>query len=175
MKFKVKFPTEQVRNRLRLLKRDIQQEEKNLLNAIGVALLSESQQAYRVKSRGGTGSDGIAWKPLAASTIEKRNRRGKVNAKRLTTKSGKARPAGGSVSIGIDTGLQLSSASPGFKDNILSIEPAAVTVGYGRSYSKYFDDERPLLPSKLPPRWRDVCDNIVFRWLKSIFSHRLSD
>lgn len=175
MRFKVQFPEAQVKARLQAIGRDIVTERRNLLQAVGTSLLSQSQQAYRVKSRGGTGSDGIAWKPLAASTIEKRNRRGKRNAKRTTTRSGKARPAGGSVSIGIDTGLQLSSASPGFKDNIFDIQTSSVTVGYGRSYSKYFDEQRPLMPNRLPPKWRELCDNIVFRWLRNIFTKRLSD
>jgi hypothetical protein len=37
-----------------------------------VALLSQIQTAFVVKARGGTGSDGIKWKPLAPSTIARR-------------------------------------------------------------------------------------------------------
>lgn len=38
----------------------------------GVALLSKIQQAFVVKSRGGTGEDGIKWKPLKRETIAQR-------------------------------------------------------------------------------------------------------
>lgn len=38
----------------------------------GVALLSKVQQAFIIKSRGGTGEDGIKWKPLKRETIAQR-------------------------------------------------------------------------------------------------------
>ena len=40
--------------------------------AIAGALLSEIEQAFITKSHGGTGSDGIKWKPLARATIAQR-------------------------------------------------------------------------------------------------------
>lgn len=39
---------------------------------LGVALLSKVQQAFIVKSRGGTGDDGIKWPPLKPETIAQR-------------------------------------------------------------------------------------------------------
>lgn len=39
---------------------------------IGIQLLSEIQQAFIEKSRGGTGSDGIRWQPLKRETIAQR-------------------------------------------------------------------------------------------------------
>jgi hypothetical protein len=39
---------------------------------MGVALLSQVQQSFLEKSRGGTGSDGIKWKPLSPATIAQR-------------------------------------------------------------------------------------------------------
>lgn len=144
---------------------------------MGVYVLSQSQQAYRQKSRGQRGIDGIQWDPLKPSTIAKKNRRGKVNAKRKTTKSGKARPLGGTVAIGIDTGLQLSSASPGFNasggGNIFRLTSTSITVGYGRSYSQYFDQLRPLLPNALPEKWEQECEAIVGRWAQEILSKEL--
>lgn len=172
MRFSVRTPSDKIRAKLRRAKVAFGNQQRPALEAIGVAVLSQSQQAYRVKSRGGTGSDGIKWKPLAASTIAKKNRRGKVNANRKTTKSGKARPGGGTTAIGIDTGLQQSSASPGFKaaggGNIFRLTNTEVTVGYGRSYSGYFDEIRELLPIKLPQSWRKILDGIVARWATSI-------
>lgn len=168
MRFAVKIPADDIRSKLRRAKVAFASEQRPALEALGVSIISKSQIAYRVKSRGGTGSDGIKWKPLAASTIDKRNRRGKQNAKRTTTKSGKTRPVGGTVSIGIDTGLQLSSASPGFSatggGNVFRLTNTSITVGYGRFYSVYFDEERPLLPDKLPAPWVKDLEEIVGRW-----------
>lgn len=42
----------------------------------GIALLSKIQQAFIVKSRGGTGDDGIKWPPLKRSTIAQRRTTG---------------------------------------------------------------------------------------------------
>ena len=39
---------------------------------LGVALLSKVQQAFIVKSRGGTGDDGIKWKPMKPASIAQR-------------------------------------------------------------------------------------------------------
>lgn len=92
--------------------------------------------------------------------IKAKNRRGEKNSKRKTTKSGKAMPGAGSSAIGIDTGLQQASASPGFQGsdgkggNIDIVTETSVTVGYGREYSGYFDAARPLLPTVLPEAWR---------------------
>lgn len=177
--FTVHFPPK-LKQRIQSIRHDLQAEQTNLLNAVGVELLSLSQQAYLVKSRGGKGSDGISWKPLAASTIKHRNRRGKENAKRKTTKSGKARPIGGGVAIGRgETGFQLSSASPGFSGpdgkggNLFRLTASEVTVGYNRTYSKYFDQNRPLLPVTLPDKWRKKCDAIVVRWGQDIIARNL--
>lgn len=43
---------------------------------VGVALLSQIQQAFIEKSRGGTGSDGITWPPLKRETIAQRRTTG---------------------------------------------------------------------------------------------------
>lgn len=177
MKFSVRVPSDEIRAKLRAAKVAFGNEQRPALEAMGVSMLSNSQQAYLTKSKGGRGSDGITWSPLAPSTIEKRNRRGRVNAKRKTTKSGKARPTGGSVDIGRDTGLQLSSARPGFSvsggGNIFRLTNTSVTVGYGMSYSKYFDADRALLPIKIPDAWVKQLEDIVGRWAESILKKRL--
>lgn len=43
---------------------------------LGVALLSKVQQAFIVKSRGGTGEDGIRWKPMKPASIAGRRTTG---------------------------------------------------------------------------------------------------
>lgn len=45
---------------------------RSLQLTMGVALLSQIQQSYIVKSRGGVGSDGIKWKPLSRAAIAAR-------------------------------------------------------------------------------------------------------
>lgn len=178
MRFVVKTPVGSVMSKLAQFRLALSSEQQEILEALGVKVLSFSKQAYIVKSRGGTGSDGIKWKPLAQSTIDARNRRGKRNAKRTTTKSGKARPIGGGVAIGIDTGLQLSSASPGFQagkgGNIFQIRGASVTVGYGREYSGYFDEQRPLLPAQLPDEWERELNELMVRWAEKLIHKALN-
>lgn len=178
MKFTVRFPDAEIRGKLRRFRSDIQQREREVLEAIGVRVLSFSKQDYITKSRGGTGTDGIKWKPLEYETILAKNRRGKRNATRKTTKSGKPRPTMNQSAIGINTGLQLASASPGFAasggGNILRLGRSSVTVGYGRSYSKYFDEVRPLLPSRLPETWRRACEEIVLRWALNLLKEAVS-
>ncbi len=176
MKISLTVPTANIRQRWRKARAELRRDRRTPLNAIGVQIVSDANQAYRVKSRGGMGSDGIHWKPLAQSTIDRKNRRGKQNAKRTKTKSGKARPIGGSVSIGIDTGLQMSSVSPAIAtvdSAALKVTDKDVTVRYTRSYSKYFDEKRQLLPEKLPQPWRQKCLGILNRWVRSVMDRIL--
>ena len=170
--FRIKFPFEEIRRKLKATASKITTAQKNIMEAVGVKLLSFAKQDYRTKSRGGVGSDGITWKPLKASTIKSKNRRG---SKRKTTKGGKARPGMGSSAIGIDTGLQQNSAAPGFNGpdgkggNVLTVTDHDVTVGFARSYSGYFDAARPLLPATLPEKWREECEAIAARGIERIF------
>ena len=179
MLFKVKFPIGEIKRKLKATAKKIERKQIELLEAVGVDLLSKAQQDYRTKSRGGTGTDGIQWKPLAASTIKAKGKRGKGNEKRKTTKGGKARPGAGSAVIGINTGLQLNSAAPGFKGpdgkggNVKVVTTTDVTVGYGREYSGHFDEDRPLLPVTLPEAWRKSIKGIVVRGVERILREGL--
>lgn len=66
--------------------------------------------------------------------------------------------------IGVDTGLQRASASPGFRardgrgGNTYEFGPDRITVGYNRKYSTFFDEARPLLPDPLPQAWQQELD-----------------
>lgn len=176
MSFKIQNPFAAIVAKTKAAKKKVEQQQRNLLEAVGVKLLSFAQQDYRTKSRGGTGTDGITWKKLAPATIKRKNSTsaGKENATRKTTKGGKARPGIGSSAIGVDSGLQQNSASPGFKGgdgkggNVLTVTEHDVTVGYGREYSKYFDDQRPLLPTRLPEAWQKSIDELVTRGVERI-------
>jgi hypothetical protein len=69
----------------------------SLCKRMGVALLSQIQQAFVVKARGGVGSDGIAWKPLKRATIA---------ARRTTAKEKKSLGVGGKRVRGLLTPAQ---------------------------------------------------------------------
>jgi hypothetical protein len=75
--------------------------------------------------------------------------------------------ATGSYQIGIDTGLQANSARPGYVTpdgkggNVLKLTDTEVTIGYGRSYSEYFDRHRKLLPEIMPAEWIEALEEIV--------------
>lgn len=177
MRFTVRVPADEIRAKLRSARVSFGTQQREVLEALGVRILSFAKQDYVTKSRGGTGTDGIKWKPLAQSTIDKRNRRGKANVKRKKTKSGKKRPTPGRVAIGIDTGLQLNSATPGFTapggGNIMRLTNTDITVGFGRFYSKYFDDKRELLPDAIPTKWRHALEDIVLRWARKLLKDSL--
>lgn len=57
---------------------------------LGVALLSQIQQDFLIKAQGGTGHDGIKWRPLSPYTIARR-RKGPADKKLLTLKAKTAR------------------------------------------------------------------------------------
>lgn len=73
----------------------------------------------------------------------------------------------GSYEIGVDTGLQRSSARPGFMasdslgGNVQQMEADSITVGFGRSYSAAFDKHRKLFPEILPVAWVEELQAMV--------------
>lgn len=83
------------------------------------------------------------------------------------TRSRKVKVAPGSYQIGINTGLQRNSATPGFVGpdgkggNIKTVSDTVLTVGFGRSYSKYFDAKRKLFPDQLPEPWREELEELL--------------
>lgn len=174
MRFQIRVPADDVRSALRRARVSYATQQRDVLEALGVRVLSYAQQDYRTKSRGGRGSDGITWEPLAESTVNQKSKRGaaKRQKNRKQTKSGKLRAVQRSMAIGIDTGLQQASASPGFQasggGNIFRLTNTEITVGYGRSYSEFFDEQRPLLPDVLPDAWRPELEGIVTRWAEKL-------
>lgn len=207
-----------------------------LLEKIGVQILSFVKLDYVAKSRGGTGTDGIKWRPITVATILARLRKaGHLKSKpikgskipagvpvsarqrsvRVVAKSVKANEAlfrelakagvkfrdkktgrvikggqarakagtyigvsqktakrtvnisPGSYQIGVNTGLQLNSASPGYQapdgkgGNVTDYTESSVTVGFGRSYSGHFDKHRKLIPDTLPDPWRQTLEEMV--------------
>ncbi len=218
------------------------QSRREMLDQIGVQLLSFTKLDYETKSHGGTGTDGIAWAPITVGTILARLRKaghvhrvahtsstpdsvkatkafGPKGAKstdalvvKKTVKANHAlflqlhragvrfldkktgavikgsRPkykagtyiktgkgvrkqtvslSAGSYQIGVDTGLQRNSASPGYTapdgkgGNVMTRTDDSITVGFGRSYSKYFDKNRKLIPDVLPVDWMTDLEEIA--------------
>ncbi len=83
--------------------------------------------------------------------------------------------------IGVDTGLQRSSGSPGFSDpvwnqapsdafghNTFIVDAGRVTIGYDRTYSAAFDAQRELLPENLPDPWRVEAESAFSTWADQI-------
>lgn len=179
MKIKVNLQQrmQEIRRRVGLSQQEIQKQVPVLLQLLGVQVLSWARLDYEAKGRGGVGSDGIRWRPLAASTLKKKQRRGRVKPKQA--KSGKVLPGRGPTQIGVDTGLQRASASPGFigpdgkGGNLFTQDIKGVTVGFNRTYSKYFDEARPLLPGVMPRAWQQGLEDVAQRWADEIIGGKL--
>ena len=148
-----------------------------VLNDVGVYLLSEVRLNFEELSRRGSGVDGTKWKEHALSTAITKAEKGgwrpsdredkdenqnifqvlkKVQSGRYTEKQNPPKSQ-----IGVDTGLLRNSSVPGFKGdgeggNLFEVDlpSASVTVGFARSYAKYFDKERPLIPAEAPKDWQ---------------------
>lgn len=173
MKLNIKSELERIRKHLKATRQQMAKRKAELLETMGVQLLADAQLDYLTKSKGGTGKDGVAWKPLAPSTIRKKNRRGSQKTGRKT-KSGKSLPGPTQSDIGVDSGLQRASASPGFigpdgkGGNFFQQDENGVTVGYNREYSEHFDAARPLLPDELPQEWQEHQEQIVTDWAEKL-------
>lgn len=169
---KISTPFAAMQQRLIQAKNQIQSERRELLQAVGVTVLALNQADYRVLSRGGSASDGRRWPALDPKTEKRKAARGRKPGSKQTTATGVALPSGGPSSIGIDTGLQFSSGSPGYSipggGNIFEIGVDSVKVGYGRSYSKYFDIKRKLVPDTLPEGWQSMLNKVVQQWMQQI-------
>lgn len=164
----------------------LQAKTPELLESLGVQLLSFAKLDYVAKGRGQTGSDGITWESLKPETIERKNRKGAGGKRskrraRARTRSGKARPGVGKSQIGVDSGLQLNSMAPGFRGgdgrggNFFRILGSQVTVGANRSYSVHFDRRRPIFPETLPASWGPPLEKIIDKWANRILIDAMKD
>lgn len=97
----------------------------------------------------------------------KRHRAGNVLHVDAETRKAKVTVSPGAYQIGIDTGLQFNSASPGFAGpdgkggNVFLQDEISFTVGFGRNYSKYFDRHRKLIPEVLPEAWQEKLEELA--------------
>jgi len=130
---------------------------------LGVALLSQVQQAFIVKSRGGRGSDGVKWAPLSPRTLTAR-------------RTG----PGGSADILRDTGRLLRSLTPGVEDRpsnapeqVFELGKGELTIGTNCPYAKFHQEgteripARPIVPvdGTLPERWERAIEAAAVRGL----------
>jgi len=189
-----------IKEALKATQEQLQQKRNELLETMGVQLLTDIHLDYRTKARGGTGVDGIKWKPLAESTIEKKNRKGakqsrtaakraqkQVDQKKRGRPSNKTKAAksflasSAGTEIGVDTGLQRASAQPGFQGgdgkggNLFEIDDTGVTVGFAREYSVYFDEDRTLLPETLPEPWAEAQEEVIKEWAQNILDEGMKE
>lgn len=155
-----------------MTREELQKRKDELLKAMGVQLLVDSVKDYHTKSQGDTGLDGEKWKPLAPSTVQRKNQRKLGGRGRGKSKLSLEELA--FTDIGIDTGRQLKSASPGYSGqdgqggNLFEQDAESVTVGYNRDYSEHFDEVRPLLPEILPEDWVQHQEEIIEKWAEQI-------
>lgn len=161
------------------------QRQAELLLEIGQRLLSLQQLNFEKKSRRGAGDDGVVWAPLAESTERKKFRKGIRAARGKRKREMQAQLFRGQVprsQIGVDTGIMRNCVTPGFRapdgggGNILEVQGASVTVGYGREYARYFDEgngrspARPLMPDELPQAWQASVERLAENWARDIVS-----
>lgn len=210
----ISFPDDDLNRTVDAAQMALYAKRQELLELLGVQLLSLEKLAYVEKSRGGRGGDGITWKAITVGTLMARLRKaghlkGNVIAKSVkknqpllkqlaragvtfhdrkgkrlsknqplhkqgtlvgvdeATRRRRIKVAPDSYQIGVDTGAQLNSAGPSYSatdgkgGNILKIEDNSVTVGFGRSYTEYFDKARPLIPVPLPADWIQKLEEIA--------------
>lgn len=83
---KVTFSANAVNRSLDQVALDIFNQRQDLLEVIGVQILSFAQEAYDVKATGAVGPDGIQWAPVKVATILARLRRaGQLASKSIAT------------------------------------------------------------------------------------------
>lgn len=113
---------------------------------------------------------GVKFRDKKGNTIKGSKPRAKAGNTVGTTKATREKSvklAPGSYQIGVDTGLQLNSAGPGYSGpdgkggNVMTYTEDTVTVGFGRSYSGHFDKHRKLIPDLLPEPWRKELEGMV--------------
>ena len=113
---------------------------------------------------------GVKFRDKKGNTVKGNRPRSKAGNTVGTTKAVRQKSvklAPGSYQIGVNTGLQLNSAGPGYKGNdgkggnVFEQDDVSVTVGFGRSYSGHFDKHRKLFPDTLPDAWRKDLEDMV--------------
>lgn len=162
---------------------------------VGVAMLSQCQQDFVTKSRGGTGRDGVKWAPLKPATIAARRRsagdkRQAKTARDFARISGHKRPTnvevygGRQVDILRDTTRLFRSLTPGVDDRpsgapdqVFETPPGSVIVGSNVPYAEAHQNgnaaknlpARPFLPvgDVIPAAYQPALDRALERGVEA--------
>lgn len=163
---------------------------------LGNALLSQIHQDFVVKSRGGTGRDGVKWAPLRPETIARRKRtRADVaagnRARRAAVAAGRKRPTvvdlygGRQVDILRDTNALFRSLTPGVDDRpsgaadqVFETPPGSVVVGSNAPHAEAHQNgnaarnlpARPFLPADgnaIPAAYQPALDRALERGVEA--------
>ena len=167
----ITFPFQELREVVDEVSTRLSSDRREVLEALGTELLKLAREAYLVKARGGTGSDGIKWDAIQLRSLRRRQRRGSTPVKtdagtrtRLTNRADnqtkRIAPSDGNYEIGRDTDRLLNSLQPGSGQN-MTLEETAVVVRSGTAYSDYFGKSRPILPETVPAEWRDGLEELL--------------
>jgi hypothetical protein len=162
--------------------------QSELMEEFGQAILSLQQLSFEKKSRGGTGDDGISWKPLAESTERKKFAKGRPRPGKTKGGTRRRRPKlVGPVprsQIGVDTGELRNSPvavynapSGGVVLGIGQVIAAPMDIGnvtdslsvaYNAPHAEWFDHDRPLMAVNMPAAWQRKLERIAGDWLSDI-------
>lgn len=165
--------------RVQQIDKAIDDHMEEILEAIGIQVLSWMQDDYKTKARGETDPAGVKWDPIKRSSMRSRLR--KLQSYREKTKADKRTAidqAMASHEIGVDTGrlinsLEFSTDNP--SDTQLTIKDHTVTVGSAVKYADDFDSARPIFSEKnitedrrkeLDELVEDIVDDIINNIIK---------
>ena len=140
----LEFEASQVMQELEAIRARMVANRPQLLRAWGRNLLDRTHRDFAIKSRGGTGSDGIKWAPLKPATI--RRKRG--------------------AAIGIRSGELEQPVG-----DLLRVTGNQVEAGYADPHAEFFDERRPLMPIPIPDSWHQHLEKMAEDWAMQQFAN----
>lgn len=138
--------------RLKKINKAIDDHMEEILEAIGIQVLSWMQEDFRTKARGETDPAGVKWDPIKPASMRSRLR--KLQSYREKSKDERRKAvaeAMASYEIGVDTGRLITSLEFGagyLTDTKFTIKDHTVTVGSAVKYAEDFDAARPIFSEK---------------------------
>lgn len=138
MSVSVEFDAADTMARIQRVRDRLRERRPQLLRAWGRELLDRAHRDFDAKSAGGQGSDGSSWKPLLPATVRRK---------------------GGSTRIGVRSGELEQPAG-----DLIRLNRSSVTAGFGDAHAEYFDEQRPLLPERMPDAWYQHLAQMALEW-----------
>lgn len=136
------------------------------LTVVGNKVIDLIQHDFRVKSDGGVGLDGIAWRELKEATLERRRRKG-IQGDGILHETGELY---GSLTVPLSD--DPNAARP--KGQVFEIEPGRATVGTeglkadAHQFGTVNIPARPIVPDAMPPGWEREIDESIERALEKV-------